>query len=152
MTIPNLQREEMVEHQGVYNEGSGVATYPDVGTGGHGIQPYSGNNYQAHWSYNAPSTPCVYSCIVSINPPRTAVTSGGNSTTNNASTGTPPDAPTIDKTYLACNQNPISKQWDCPATGDEQIIQPCICLDQGAQSIAIMSSMVSAGKDLTCSQ
>ena len=152
MTIPNLQREEMVEHQGVYNEGSGVATYPDVGTGGYGIQPYSGNNYQAHWSYNAPTTPCVYSCIVSINPPRTSVIGGGGATTNNSSTGTPSDNPTIDKTYLACNQNPITKQWTCPSTGNEEVIQPCVCLDQGAQSIAIMNAMISAGQDMICSQ
>jgi len=152
MTIPNLQREQMVEQQGTYNSASGVAVYPDVGTGAGGIQPYSGNDYQAQWSYNAPTTPCVYSCIVSINPPRTAVLDAGVATTNNSSTGTPPDNPTIDKTYLACNQDPTTKQWTCPATGNEQIIQPCVCLDQGAQSIAIMSAMVSAGQDMTCSQ
>jgi hypothetical protein len=152
MTIPNLQREKMVEQQGTYNSASGVAVYPDVGTGAAGIQAYSGNNYQAKWSYNAPTTPCVYSCIVSIAPPRTAVLDAGVATTNNSSTGTPPNSPTIDKTYLACNQDPTTKQWTCPATGSEQIIQPCVCLDQGGQSIAIMSAMVSAGKDMICSQ
>lgn len=153
MTIPNLTREQMVEQNETYNSASGVAVYPDQGTGyGNYTNAYSGNNFQANWSYNAPTTPCVYSCIVSIpNTPRTAVVDQGNAATNGAN-GTPPDAPTIDKTYLACVQDPNTKQWTCPATGSQQIIQPCVCLDQGMQSIAIMSAMVSAGSDMICSQ
>jgi hypothetical protein len=147
---PSIKREQDIESQGTYSQTTGLANYPDTGTGGNGISPYSGN-YQAKWQYNAPSSPCVYSCIVSIRPSRTVVVGGGVATTNNSELGTPPDAQTIDKTYLACNQDPSTKQWTCPATGDEQIIQPCVCLDKGGESIAIMSAMVSAAQDLTCS-
>jgi hypothetical protein len=151
---PDLSREQMIDTQGTYDDSAGAMTYPDVGLGAKNIQSYSGNNYQAKWSYTAPTSPCVYSCIVSINPPRTAVINAGTETTNNPSTKMPSAPSTIDKTYLACNQDPSTNKWTCPvdASQGEHIIQDCVCLDQGAQSIAIMSSMVSAAKDMICSQ
>ncbi|MEM3830190.1 MAG: hypothetical protein QXP36_13395 [Conexivisphaerales archaeon] len=150
----DLQREQMVEQNETYNTSTGVATYPDQGTGyGNYVSAYSDSALQTQWLYTGNTKPCVYSCIVSIpNTPRTAVIEQGAATTNNASTGTPPDSPTIDKTYLACTQDPNTQIWTCPATGGEQVLQPCVCLDQGAQAIAIMSAMVSAGQDMICSQ
>ena len=146
ITLPSLDREKGIVENGQYNSSSGIMSYPDTTTQSYGLGGYSGTYYLQATSKDYGN--CQYTCIVVKNTVRTSVINNGQETTN-----APPDTPTDQSTkryYLPCKKT-SQGTWYCPATGDEQIIQPCVCLDEGASSIAVMSALVDAARDLTCS-
>ena len=147
INMPTLSREKNIVENENYNSSRAILFYPDNTTEYYGLGGYSGIFYIQ--TKSQPSESCSYTCIVRTHPVRTSVIMSGSETTN-APPKTPPDKTNKDK-YLVCEKD-NNGTWYCPATGEEEVIQPCVCLDKGASSIAVMSALISAAKDLTCSK
>jgi hypothetical protein len=143
-----LSREENVENNSSYDSGTGLMNYPDTTTEYGGIGGYSGS-FQAQYLQKNQYPSCQYSCVVTEPTNKTSVVDRGETTVGQPGQAS---ASSNEKYILACQQD-SNGNWDiCPATGNETIIQPCTCLNEGVRSIAVFSAMVSAAKDMICSQ
>ena len=147
ITVPSLAREKNIEEYGQYNASTGVFSYPDNTTRAYGLGGYNGTFYVQARSQTYGK--CAYTCIVRTHPTRTSVIMSGSETTN-APPQTPRDISNEDK-YLLCKKD-NNGNWYCPATGNEDVVQQCVCLDRGVSTIATMSALIDAAKDLTCSK
>jgi len=146
--VPNLSREENVENNSSYGSGTGLMNYPDTTTEYGGIGGYS-SSFQAQYLQKNQYPSCQYSCVVTAPANKTSVVNEGKTTVGQPGQAS---ASSNEKYILACQQD-SNGNWDiCPATGNETIIQPCTCLNEGVRAIAVFSAMVSAAKDMICSQ